>query len=220
MLYDGFIEALDANDNGIAAYPADIEPAFETGGITLPALVAGLNPSWSEPRTAANEDTMFLSASRLMGEAFERKLRFYTKDWVPAREYVERALQKRTEHDADGRILVLERSVPFADHLFSLENAMGIEGEQGKEQGGKQALYVLFAEDSARSVWRIRCVPASPKSFACRQLLPEAWRGLRDSELSEAAGIDGCVFVHANGFIGGNETFEGALAMAQKALTM
>lgn len=46
------------------------------------------------------------------------------------------------------------------------------------------------------------------------------WRGIRDKELDEITGIDGCVFVHASGFIGGNATYAGALKMAQKALTL
>ena len=37
---------------------------------------------------------------------------------------------------------------------------------------------------------------------------------------SAAAGVPGCVFVHASGFIGGNDTLEGAVAMASKALDM
>lgn len=41
---------------------------------------------------------------------------------------------------------------------------------------------------------------------------------MRDSKLSEISGIPGGVFVHASGFIGGNETFEGALDMVKKAL--
>ena len=44
------------------------------------------------------------------------------------------------------------------------------------------------------------------------------WRGLRDTALSETSGIKGCVFVHISGFIGGNETYEGALQMGQKTL--
>lgn len=32
------------------------------------------------------------------------------------------------------------------------------------------------------------------------------------------SGIKGCIFVHASGFIGGNETREGALEMARKTL--
>ena len=37
-------------------------------------------------------------------------------------------------------------------------------------------------------------------------------------ELDAVAGIPGCVFVHNGGFIGGNESFEGALKMASAAL--
>jgi uncharacterized UPF0160 family protein len=44
------------------------------------------------------------------------------------------------------------------------------------------------------------------------------WQGLRESELSDKSGIPGCIFVHANGFIGGNDTYEGALEMARKTL--
>ena len=54
--------------------------------------------------------------------------------------------------------------------------------------------------------------------FSSRLGLPEAWRGLRDEVLSKQSGISGCVFVHANGFIGGNETYEGALEMAERTL--
>ena len=53
-----------------------------------------------------------------------------------------------------------------------------------------------------------------------RRSLPECWRGLRDEVLSQKSGIDGCVFVHASGFIGGNRTYEGALLMARHALQM
>ena len=48
--------------------------------------------------------------------------------------------------------------------------------------------------------------------------LLEPWRGLRDAELVANSGIDGCKFVHATGFIGGNATYDGALAMALKTI--
>jgi uncharacterized UPF0160 family protein len=44
------------------------------------------------------------------------------------------------------------------------------------------------------------------------------WKGLRDDALSKESGIEGGIFVHISGFIGGNKTKEGALAMARKAL--
>lgn len=37
---------------------------------------------------------------------------------------------------------------------------------------------------------------------------------------SAACGVPGGIFVHASGFIGGNRTLEGAVAMAAKALDL
>ena len=51
-----------------------------------------------------------------------------------------------------------------------------------------------------------------------RLSLPEEWRGVRDDALSEKSGIPGCIFVHASGFIGGNETYDGVIQMARFSL--
>lgn len=60
----------------------------------------------------------------------------------------------------------------------------------------------------------------APDRFESRKALPAQWRGLRDDQLSNESGIGGCVFVHMSGFIGGNQTYEGALAMAKAALRL
>jgi len=52
--------------------------------------------------------------------------------------------------------------------------------------------------------------------FLYRILLP--WKGYREKELEEQSGIDGAIFVHISGFIGGVKTKEGALKMAEKTL--
>jgi uncharacterized UPF0160 family protein len=62
--------------------------------------------------------------------------------------------------------------------------------------------YVVYPDETA-GTWRIQAVPVSPDSFESRKALPDVWRGLRDEKLSEVSGIDGGVFVHASGFIGG-----------------
>ena len=46
-------------------------------------------------------------------------------------------------------------------------------------------------------------------------VFPREWWRQKDEKLS---GIPGCVFVHAGDYIGANLTYEGALAMAKKAL--
>jgi uncharacterized UPF0160 family protein len=65
-----------------------------------------------------------------------------------------------------------------------------------------EATYVVYSDETAGN-WRVQAVPASPNSFESRKALPEQWRGLRDEELTTASGIDGGIFTHASGFIGG-----------------
>lgn len=80
------------------------------------------------------------------------------------------------------------------DHLFTLESTLSIPEDE-------KPLYVVYPDESSK--WRIQCVPVSIDSFTSRKPLPEQWRGLRDDTLSEKSGIQGCIFVHASGFIGG-----------------
>lgn len=222
-IYESFIEALDAHDNGISAYDpagiaaAGLEKRFSDGGFSLGAMVGRLNPNWNDPvpedPVAAQqaEDSRFELASQRIGEEFDRDLDYYTKVWLPAREIVAEAFAARQEYDAEGRILVFKgQSVPWKDHLYMLEEQAG---ETGK------TVYVLYPEKAVPDAkWRVQCVPQTKDSFQSRKPLPEAWRGFRDEKLDEISGINGGVFVHAAGFIGGNKSFEGALAMAKKAL--
>ncbi|KAH7192956.1 metal-dependent protein hydrolase [Fusarium flagelliforme] len=219
-LYENFVEALDAHDNGISLYDpaaiaaAGIEKRFSNGAFGLGAMVGRLNPNWNDPTPSdpaeaqAAEDAKFNEASTRIGEEFDRDLDGYAASWLPARTIVQEAFNKRTQYDEQGRILVLEgQSVPWKDHLYTLED------------GTPSVLYVLYAEKPEPGAkWRIQCVPESKDSFVSRKPLPEAWRGFRDAELDGISGIPGCVFVHAAGFIGGNKTFEGAKEMATKAL--
>lgn len=48
--------------------------------------------------------------------------------------------------------------------------------------------------------------------------LHKNWRGVRDEELEKISGIEGTIFCHTTGFIGGNKTRDGALEMAIKSL--
>ncbi len=229
-LYTDFIEALDAHDNGISVYDpeatANLQKRFNDNGIGLGSLVGDLNNDWTvEPSDGdkkplspddvqKQEDERFLEASRLMGTSFVRKLDAAHRGWLPARSVVHAAFAARKAHDEAGRILVLERSVPWKDHLYTLESSQGTPAEE-------RVLYVLYPEGPNEGAkWRIQAVGVSGDSFESRKALPEAWRGVRDDGLDEVTGIEGCVFVHASGFIGGNKTFRGAMEMARRAVEM
>ena len=62
-------------------------------------------------------------------------------------------------------------------------------------------------------------IPGEPDKKVCSVLFPKEWRGRRNEELSQISGIPGCIYVHDFGYIGGNHTYEGALAMAKKTLS-
>jgi len=143
---------------------------------------------------------------QITGEEFISFVDHYGKSWFPAYEIVKNSLSNRIGKTKE--IMVLERFCPWKDHLFTLESLQKIE---------PCIKYVLF-QDSSNGSWRIQAVPVDSSSFKNRRPLPSHWRGLRDSQLSDISQIPDCVFVHANGFIGGNLTFNGALLMAETAL--
>ncbi|CAK7204558.1 hypothetical protein SEUCBS139899_007316 [Sporothrix eucalyptigena] len=223
-LYTGFIEALDAHDNGIDAYdPAElaagnggagIAKRFQDGSFTLGAVVGRYNANWNDAdQDQASEDARFLKASARIGEEFDRELQYLVGSWLPARSIVKAAFDARSEFDSEGRLLIFRsQSCPWKDHLYTLE---------GEANDGKRVLYVLYPDKEER--WRVQCVPAAKDSFVSRKPLPEAWRGHRDDALDkilEGSVVPGAVFIHASGFIGGHRTFEGALQMAKQALTL
>ncbi|KAH8999001.1 GAMM1 protein [Lactarius hatsudake] len=204
-----FIEAIDGIDNGISQYPNDIQAKYRSR-TDLSSRVGWLNPAWNEPFDSQTVDAQFLKASQLAGEEFLGRLSYYGRSWLPARDLVLAALSKRENVDPSGRVIVFDQYAPWKEHLFELEQELSVPAPT-------QPFYIVYPDETGGN-WRVQAVPVSPESFESRKALPEPWRGIREEELSRLSGIEGCVFVHASGFIGGNKTKEGALEMARRAL--
>ncbi|KAI8849392.1 metal-dependent protein hydrolase [Chytridium lagenaria] len=204
-LYNDFVEGFDGVDNGISRYPVDVKPLYKDG-TSISSRVARLNPWWNEK----DVDLMgrFLEAVALTGREFTERVRYLGLSWLPARTLVEDGLKSRFEVNASGRVLVFEQFF-FIIVVINWKKFSGIKGEDS-------IIYVVYPDESKK--WRVQAVPNAPDSFESRKPLPEPWRGLRDNVLSEKAEISGCIFVHASGFIGGNESKENAIAMATAAL--
>ncbi|KZT30402.1 metal-dependent protein hydrolase [Neolentinus lepideus HHB14362 ss-1] len=210
-LYREFVEGIDGIDNGISQYPTDIQPKYRNR-TDLSSRVGWLNPAWNEPVDSASVDVRFEKASNLTGEEFLGRLDYYGKAWLPARDIVASALSQRSNIDPSGKIILFTQFAPWKEHLFELEAEQAIPEES-------KPIYVVYPDETSGN-WRIQAVPISPESFESRKALPNSWRGLRDDTLSKASGIEGGIFVHASGFIGGNQSRDGALALAKKALQM
>ncbi len=236
-VYAGFVEHVDGIDNGIEAFGGGDCQANYKVSTTLSSRVGRLNPSWNEPSGSAVQNAQFKKAMLLTQREFLVCVKGIYQSWLPARQIVQRAVEAsltaaaaangaeqksdgaaaaatatankkaRVEPSVDAQILVLDDYCPWIDHLFDLEAEKGLSG---------RFKYCLFPSHDGST--RVRAVPEAPGSFASRKALPAPWRGVRDDALSTQIGIDGAIFVHNSGFIGGNKTFEGAMAMARAGI--
>lgn len=155
-----------------------------------------------------DENVQFELALKMVGSEFSDRIRYYALSWWPARSIVQKAIENRFNIDKSGSILLIEQYAPWKAHLFNIEKEMGLTNNELK--------YTMYTDSNG--AWRIQCVSTGEHSFQNRLSLPQPWCGVRDEELSKLSGIEGCIFVHANGFIGGNKTYEGALEMLRKSL--
>jgi len=209
-VYKNFVEALDANDNGISQYNTkgtDIKPRFNEKATTIPGIISGFNPRWNEDSSNETFDKNFQKASNFIGEIFVDLVKGYGLGWLPAKTLVRKAVESRMDVDASGKILLFDQFCPWKEHLYEIERELKIES---------QIQFVLFVDSS--NTWRISTVPVSSGSFEFRKGLPEELRGLRDEILSEKSGIPGCIFIHTAGFIGGAKTKDAVLQLARMSL--
>lgn len=204
-VYDMFVEEVDAIDNGVEVCEGN--PRYKTGS-DISSRVARLNPRWNETSDHDDQCKRFEVASSLCGEAFLEVLEDVVEAWLPARAKVKQALMGRGDVHPSGQVILLESGgLPWKEHLYTLEKEEGIDGH---------VKFVLFTDQGG--MWRIQAVTKEGTAFTNRLSLPEPWCGLRDEALVAASGVPGGKFVHANGFIGGNATYEGVISMASKAL--
>ena len=207
-VYVDLILMFDGVDNGVSQYPDEIEPRY-SDGTCISARISRLNPQWNQVNSDEIIFSQFLKAVQTTGEELTHKLHSIAFSWLPARQFVENSFSKRFDVHPSGKIIFLPNYCPWESHLFDLEKENSIEKDQ-------LPLYVLF-EDSFKT-FRVKAVAIEPGSFQTRKPLPEPWRGVRDEELSKLTGVDGCIFVHAAGFIGGAKSKEAVLRLATIAL--
>eukprot|EP00977_Amphora_coffeiformis_P006349 scaffold1353_cov161-Amphora_coffeaeformis.AAC.21 len=211
-IYNKLMEALDAIDTGVEMAPEGVELLYRdsTG---LSARVGRLNPRWNEVDETTGQkpdaDARFAQAVDLCGQDFVSVMTQVVESDLPGRKFVEEALQKRLETDpSSGQIICFPYGgLPWKDHLYELEKEHNID---------PLIKFVLYQDESG--MWRVQAVTVEGRGFENRLSLPASWRGVRDEDLATISGIPGARFCHAAGFIGGANTYEGALAMAKAAL--
>ena len=130
------------------------------------------------------------------------------------RDYLQRVIQKTQkkledkkyaldlyEQTEDKRLIVSEQG--FSSRLLTETEAV-----------------VLVMPDSTvgSSRWVVVTVPVDDVSFDVKARFPEAWAGLRDSELVSVSGVDDMVFCHKNRHLVITASKESALQVAEVVL--
>ncbi|MCF6276988.1 MAG: MYG1 family protein [Candidatus Magasanikbacteria bacterium] len=181
---------VDAGDCGHTFYEVN------GGGVlpnTISNMISSLNPSWQEE--GLNFDACFKQAVE-MAEVLLRREIVKAQGEVLARKVVREAISGAE----DSRLVVLDRFCPWQEVVVTESDA----------------LFVLFPAPTGD--WRIQCVPPTLGSFGKRKPLPEAWAGKRGEELAKMTGVVDAIFVHIGLFIGGAQSREGILRLAELAL--
>lgn len=206
-LYDEFFLCLDAVDNGINKYPANIEPRYRDNNSGMIDRIGRLNPRWwiDNPRP---QDELFTEAMKISKEEYLHTFTFVFFSDFGANKIMRDIINQRFDVHASGAILHLTKSVFWKEPLIELEKELGIEGQI------KLVIYL----DKLSGEYRVQSAPVKLGSFDSRCPLIKEWRGLDMQRLREISGIEDAVFCHHSGFIGGAKSYESTLKMAELSL--
>lgn len=172
----------------------------------LGTRIGRLNPAWNAEDQSPNKP--FLKAMGIAEEEFLDQI--YSKLMIvrPAYSLVKQAFESRKEFHPSGEFVYFKKTCPWRSHLFRIE-------EETKNNG--LVKFVFFKDQ--RGMARVQAMPLnSSGSFQNRISLHVDWRGKRDKVLDEISGLEGTVFVHHSGFIGGANDLEVAVKMAELSI--
>lgn len=182
------IEGIDGIDNGIPIIADSTRMKYHP--LNVSEEIDQFNPAWDSHQ---HPDEAFAAACKFAEGILHRTIEYAISN-AKAESRVMDAIQKTV-----GHTLVLPEYMPWVDAVFN--------AEREKEN---ELWYIIFP--SRRGGYSVQCIPDAPGSFGQRHPLPKDWWGN-----PKASGVEGCSFVHANGFIAACDTLEHALELAQAA---
>lgn len=189
----GFIEAVDAFDNGVEVIPADRPNAIAVQ--TASSLISDFNIHATD---AESENVAFQLATRMADVMLTNTLLNYRKV-LSEKALVVEAFDAREIKE----LLVLSEGCNWKRNLSEIDT-------------NEEVQFVVYPDSNEG--YRIQVVTVSPTSFEARKDLPAEWAGKRDEELNGIIGINDAVFCHPGRFLAGAQSEESILKMATLAL--
>src|SRR3989338_6003931 len=184
---------VDANDNGIDLYKINFS---EISPYTIQDVFAIFSPTALEEM---EKDKQFLEALNLASEILRREVK-KANDQLKVTELIRYFYNKA----ADKRLIVIDK--PKVSR-FEIWEAL---------QNFPEPLFAVYGDNLD---WSIVAMRKEKNSFGNRKDFPKSWAGLKDEELQKVTGVKDAVFCHRNLFLAVAKSKEGAIALAQKALS-
>jgi uncharacterized UPF0160 family protein len=195
------IEGIDATDCGMVEASPRLRNSADTPirltGIS--GVISSFNPLTTiEEATLEKFDQHFVKAMDFASRFLFAEIGRSAERIILAKEVV------LNGYDANNRLIILDKFVPWHEHAVSL---------------CPEALYCIFPTVTGSvNVQQIPEDSGGLISKSGRKSLPEKWRGLRGEELAKITGVKDAIFCHINGFICGAASWQGAKALAKKAV--
>ncbi|KAK1347216.1 UPF0160 domain-containing protein [Hamiltosporidium tvaerminnensis] len=187
-IYASYFLYADGMDNGIDIFDNSI------------AVRTFSNVMYELAKLNSNYNDGFYEALSVVSKDLEQFLTFKIKYWLPSLE-----------------ILVSEMEKQSGDIFFTKQNDFSTETAFVAEKILNKDFKFAVCEVESNN-FRIYAFQVERYKFKSKIALRKEWRGLRGAELKNVCKIEGCVFVHATGFTGGNETLKGAIKMCNGSL--
>lgn len=188
-IYDEFFLSADAIDNGVNIFTG-IKPR------TIQDIVQGF--LLYSRYNSGSENDKFMLALNLVRTDFNFYIGSIFDDYLPKSINLEEEMSR-----SDGPILVLKNRYS-QDLMFDVDKKLNRN--------------LKFIISPLANEYRILTLPNEKGGFKPRLSLNPKWCGLANEELVSVSGIPGAIFVHVNGFTGGNQTLEGAIEMCKRSL--
>lgn len=192
IITEMLVQQIDAMDNGLTIETPNMPGVSE---YVMDSMVDAFNPSWKEKDY--DRDQAFNKVVKFAVQVLAREIK-RAQDKIDAFALVEKIYQEST----DKRILVFPEQLPYVDVLLKYSEPR-----------------FVIAPHTVPGTWSAKTIIVKKGSFENRCDLPKAWAGKRDEDLVKISGVADARFCHNALYIAVAGSKEGAVKMAQIALT-
>lgn len=191
-------EVVDVIDDTVLKFidAVDCGVRLKSAGPSLSGIIASFNAAWYE--TEEDPFTLVTELARVLLQNFINR----QVGKIKARQYVRNA-----RPELGGKLLVLSACRPWTEVV-------------SKEM--PEVLMVAYPVGfGAEQTWQMRtAISVIGTKQEPRIMLPAAWGGLERQALAQVCGQHDAIFCHRSLHLAGAKTYEGIVAMAEKALQL